>query len=71
MLIRDTDGNILNIKRSDFVSDSDYYKQLSLFYGVNLNKLNNINYIKTVNKVEDIVRSKTVKDKILDSIKNM
>jgi len=58
MLIRDTNGNIINIKRSDFISDTDYYKQLSLFYGVNL-----------TSKIDHNLKIRTSKDKILDFIK--
>lgn len=61
MLTRDTNGNIVNIKRADFITDSDYYKQLSLLYGVNLNNLTKINTISHV----------TTKDKVLECIKNM
>jgi hypothetical protein len=75
MLIRDNNGNIVNIKRSDFITDSDYYKQLSLFYGINLNKLNNIF---NGNKVDNLylnndstIKTKHSKEKILDMIKMM
>lgn len=73
MLIRDTNGNIISIKRSDFITDSDYYRQISLFYGVNLNKLNNssVSYMKTANNFNYIINAKTTRDKILDCIKNM
>ena len=66
MLIRDTNGNIVNIKRSDFISDGEYYKQLSQFYGISLSNINNINTTINYN-----VTIKTSKDKILETIRMM
>lgn len=63
MLIRDTSGNIVNIKRSDFVTDGDYYKQLSRFYDVNLNQ--------SQNNTGDSVKEKTSIERISDYIKTM
>ena len=52
MLIRDANGNIVNIQRSNFVTDGEYYKQLSLFYDVKLSDT----YTKSIKEKTSIER---------------
>ena len=55
MLFRDLNGNIIQINKNEFISDSDYYKKIASIYGF-------VDYPKNDKKENS-------KNKILDFIK--
>lgn len=55
MLFRDLNGNIIQINKNEFITDSDYYKKIASIYGFDVSP--------------KIDKKENSKNKILDFIK--
>ena len=57
MLFRDLNGNIIQINKNEFISDSDYYKKIASIYGF-VDSPKNDKKENSKNKILDFIKQK-------------
>ena len=57
MLFRDLNGNIIQINKNEFISDSDYYKKIDSIYGF-VDSPKNDKKENSKNKILDFIKQK-------------
>ena len=57
MLFRDLNGNIIQINKNEFITDSYYYKKIASIYGFDVSPKNDKNE-NSKNKILDFIKQK-------------
>ena len=57
MLFRDLNGNIIQINKNEFITDSDYYKKIASIYGFDASPKNDKKE-NSKNKILDFIKQK-------------
>jgi|688.fasta_scaffold455280_3 hypothetical protein len=57
MLFRDLNGNIIQINKNEFITDSDYYKKIGSIYGFDVSPKNDKKE-NSKNKILDFIKQK-------------